>query len=400
VFLFNEKNELLLQRRSSHKITFPNMWTNTCCSHPLYDPEEMIVDGPIAYQGVKTAAVRRMDYELNMKNVLQKDYNMLTKILYRANTDAKWAEYELDYILFAKKHSDEIEFDANPNEISHTEYVTRDNILDFLEAEVSTGTSEITPWFNMILQTKLFDWWDHLNDKGSIPSEDTSGHIIDYIRGVHAVDVESIPSIVEYKKNFYKSKSGARSFSTSINRDSVSGNLAYSEMNLSNIDKSKMDRKDIKLLRAEERKMKQQAEFFSQQIKDMDDPCASQFGEKDLLEIYESGEQVKITSVSEIDESKIGQNVTIRGRIHKIRAKGGSCFLIVRESGGKISTIQCGLFTSTTSKGMLNYVKRIPNESVIEIKGQVVTPEQEVKSCTQNVEVMVDEVWLLDKADF
>lgn len=29
VFLFNEKNELLLQRRSSHKITFPNMWTNT-----------------------------------------------------------------------------------------------------------------------------------------------------------------------------------------------------------------------------------------------------------------------------------------------------------------------------------------------------------------------------------
>lgn len=29
VFLFNEKNELLLQRRSSHKITFPNRWTNT-----------------------------------------------------------------------------------------------------------------------------------------------------------------------------------------------------------------------------------------------------------------------------------------------------------------------------------------------------------------------------------
>lgn len=28
-FLLNEKNELLLQRRSPEKITFPSMWTNT-----------------------------------------------------------------------------------------------------------------------------------------------------------------------------------------------------------------------------------------------------------------------------------------------------------------------------------------------------------------------------------
>lgn len=49
---------------------------------------------------------------------------------------------------------------------------------------------------------------------------------------------------------------------------------------------------------------------------------------------------------------------------------------------------------------MLNYVKRIPNESVVEITGEVVEPEQEIKSCTQPVEVMVSEVWLLDKADF
>lgn len=101
-FLFNENNELLLQRRSSHKITFPNMWTNTCCSHPLHVEEEM-VDGPIPFQGVKTATVRRMDYELGMKNITEEDLNMVAKILYRANTDEKWAEYELDYILFCKK---------------------------------------------------------------------------------------------------------------------------------------------------------------------------------------------------------------------------------------------------------------------------------------------------------
>jgi aspartyl-tRNA synthetase len=49
---------------------------------------------------------------------------------------------------------------------------------------------------------------------------------------------------------------------------------------------------------------------------------------------------------------------------------------------------------------MINYVKRIPNESVVQVTGEVVTPEQEVKSCTQDVELMVSEVWVLDKADF
>lgn len=36
VFLFDPTSgKLLLQRRAPEKITFPNMWTNTCCSHPL-----------------------------------------------------------------------------------------------------------------------------------------------------------------------------------------------------------------------------------------------------------------------------------------------------------------------------------------------------------------------------
>lgn len=36
VLLFDPTTgKLLLQRRALEKITFPNMWTNTCCSHPL-----------------------------------------------------------------------------------------------------------------------------------------------------------------------------------------------------------------------------------------------------------------------------------------------------------------------------------------------------------------------------
>jgi isopentenyl-diphosphate delta-isomerase len=43
-FLFDPiSGKLLLQRRAPEKITFPNMWTNTCCSHPLHVSSELEV---------------------------------------------------------------------------------------------------------------------------------------------------------------------------------------------------------------------------------------------------------------------------------------------------------------------------------------------------------------------
>ena len=45
IFLFNTRGELLLQKRSADKILFPNRWTNTCCSHPLFNDEEL--DNPV-----------------------------------------------------------------------------------------------------------------------------------------------------------------------------------------------------------------------------------------------------------------------------------------------------------------------------------------------------------------
>ena len=72
VFLFDlSTKELLLQKRASTKITFPNVWTNTCCSHPLHGMEINEVDGPEDVKdgsvlGVKNAAVRKLLHELGI----------------------------------------------------------------------------------------------------------------------------------------------------------------------------------------------------------------------------------------------------------------------------------------------------------------------------------------------
>ena len=63
LFVFNNRDELLLQQRSDTKITFPSLWTNTCCSHPLATPTEM---EEVEQLGVRNAAQRRLELELGV----------------------------------------------------------------------------------------------------------------------------------------------------------------------------------------------------------------------------------------------------------------------------------------------------------------------------------------------
>lgn len=96
VFLFNDKNELLLQQRASEKITFPDMWTNTCCSHPLGIPGEGGSNLADAVEGAKRAAQRKLDHELGIKKeqVPIEKFKFLTRIHYKAPSDGKWGEHE------------------------------------------------------------------------------------------------------------------------------------------------------------------------------------------------------------------------------------------------------------------------------------------------------------------
>ncbi|CAF9917102.1 MAG: isopentenyl-diphosphate delta-isomerase idi1 [Heterodermia speciosa] len=158
VFLFNSDNRLLLQQRASEKITFPDMWTNTCCSHPLGIPGETGSELSEAVQGVRRAAQRKLDQELGIpaKQVPLDDFRFLTRIHYKAPSDGKWGEHEIDYILIIKA---DVDHQANPNEVQDAKYVSQDELKSMFQ----DSSLKFTPWFKLICNTMLFEWWDHLD---------------------------------------------------------------------------------------------------------------------------------------------------------------------------------------------------------------------------------------------
>ena len=135
ILVFDEKDRLLIQRRASHKITFPNVWANTVCSHPLSIPNDS--DDSIMGHGSKIAAIRKMEQEMGIiaGAIPIEDIHFITRMLYRARADEIWVEHELDHILFARVHSS-IEFQANPNEISETYWVTETELRDWLAEDI------------------------------------------------------------------------------------------------------------------------------------------------------------------------------------------------------------------------------------------------------------------------
>ncbi|KAL9102961.1 MAG: hypothetical protein Q9163_001948 [Psora crenata] len=159
VFLFNSENKLLLQQRASEKITFPEMWTNTCCSHPLGVPGETGDTLDAAVMGARRAGQRKLDQELGIKKtqVPLEKFQFLTRIHYLAPSDGKWGEHEVDYILFIKAN---VDHQANANEVRDTRYVSQEELRKMFE----DASLKFTPWFKLICQSMLFEWWTHLDN--------------------------------------------------------------------------------------------------------------------------------------------------------------------------------------------------------------------------------------------
>jgi isopentenyl-diphosphate delta-isomerase len=156
VLLFDESNQLLLQRRADDKITFGGHWTNTCCSHPLHGRTPDESDGA---RGACIAAVRKLEHELGIapSDALLAALRPVTRVRYAARSDATWGENEVDYILLLRVRRADAPLALNANEVSHTQWVTRDRMRDLL-----TDGTTLTPWFRLLCEHFLFAWWDEL----------------------------------------------------------------------------------------------------------------------------------------------------------------------------------------------------------------------------------------------
>lgn len=99
------------------------------------------------------------------------------------------------------------------------------------------------------------------------------------------------------------------------------------------------------------------------------------------------------------EKHAVGETVWLRGRLQSIRAKGGSCFLVLRQDS--FNTVQACYFKDKenpeASKKMMKYLKSLTEESIVDLEGTL--SEADVRSCSvKTVELSIKRIHSVSKA--
>ncbi len=129
VFVFNDKNELLLQQRALDKYHSPGLWTNTCCSHQR--------DGETNLEAGK----RRLYEEMGIKC----DLKELFWFVYKAPFDNGLTEHELDHVMVGYYNDNP---QINVREVASYKWLT----LADLEKDMQNHPDKYTVWFKIIFK--------------------------------------------------------------------------------------------------------------------------------------------------------------------------------------------------------------------------------------------------------
>ena len=125
IFIFNERGELILQRRAPGKYHSAGLWTNTCCGHPR--PEEDLA----------AAAQRRLMEEMNIACVLEHRFTFA----YTAEVGNGLVENELDHVFVGRFNGVPV---LDPCEADSWRAVA----LGALELEMTLSPNRFTPWLH------------------------------------------------------------------------------------------------------------------------------------------------------------------------------------------------------------------------------------------------------------
>ncbi|MBT8253621.1 MAG: isopentenyl-diphosphate Delta-isomerase [Flavobacteriaceae bacterium] len=135
VFVFNDKNELMLQQRALHKYHSPGLWTNTCCSHQREGETNV------------EAGKRRLKEEMGFST----DLTETTSFIYTAPFDNGLTEHELDHVMVGQYNG---EPQINPDEVAGWKWMD----LEDVQKDIKANPEVYTAWFKIIFEK----FYDHL----------------------------------------------------------------------------------------------------------------------------------------------------------------------------------------------------------------------------------------------
>lgn len=136
VFIFNTKNELMLQQRAAHKYHSPLLWTNTCCSHQRVGESNI------------EAGKRRLQEEMGFETELKESISFI----YKAPFDNGLTEHEYDHILIGTYDDAPV---INPDEVADWKWMT----LEDVKSDMAQQPEIYTEWFKIIFDK----FYQHIN---------------------------------------------------------------------------------------------------------------------------------------------------------------------------------------------------------------------------------------------
>lgn len=135
VFIFNNNNELLLQKRAVSKYHSGGLWTNTCCSHPRKN------------EIVLSAAKRRLFEEMGIKCDLKFKFSFI----YKAKLDNNLFEHELDHVFFGYTNTKP---DINKEEVDSYCYKS----IEKIQKEIINQPDQYTEWFKICFNEVVINY--------------------------------------------------------------------------------------------------------------------------------------------------------------------------------------------------------------------------------------------------
>lgn len=136
VFIFNDKNELMLQQRALNKYHSPGLWTNTCCSHQR--------DGETNIQAGKRRLQEEMGFVVNLKESIS--------FIYKAPFDNGLTEHEYDHVLLGNYNDIPV---INSDEVADWKWMP----IEAIKVDMELHPEIYTEWFKIIFSK----FYDHIN---------------------------------------------------------------------------------------------------------------------------------------------------------------------------------------------------------------------------------------------